>query len=137
MANVLAPNLRCSMMARITTGAPVMASLVGRTLRYPTVASVISGPKEWWAALNLNAPTRPPPVRPASIEFDTRYADVYLRPNSSDVISLTAIVLDNQGGVVADGTPVNISTSLGNVAPVAVNAASAANANVVVSTVNG
>ncbi len=74
---------------------------------------------------------------PASIEFDTRYADVYLRPNSSDVISLTAIVLDNQGGIVADGTPVNVSTSLGNVAPVAVSAAAANSTNVVVSTVDG
>ena len=74
---------------------------------------------------------------PASIEFDTRYANIYLRPNSSDVISLTAIVLDNQGGVVADGTPVNISTSLGNVTPIGVSAASADATNAVANTING
>lgn len=74
---------------------------------------------------------------PAVIEFDTRYADVYLRPNSSDVISLTAIVMDDQGGVVADGTAVNISTSLGNVTPVVANAVTSANLNAVATTVNG
>ncbi|HMN28408.1 MAG TPA: hypothetical protein PKE45_09665, partial [Caldilineaceae bacterium] len=64
------------------------------------------------------------------LEFDTRYADIYLRPNSSDVISLTAILLDDQGFPVADDTLVQFDTTLGEVA-LPITAAQAASAGAV------
>jgi hypothetical protein len=54
---------------------------------------------------------------PASIEFDDETAGIQLRPNGTDKAPLTAIVLDEQGINVADGTPVNFGATLGSVAP--------------------
>jgi hypothetical protein len=53
----------------------------------------------------------------ASLAFDDIPNYLYLRPNSSDAISLTLRVLDDQGAPVADDTLVEITTNAGDVMP--------------------
>jgi hypothetical protein len=55
--------------------------------------------------------------QPATVEIVNHSTSTYIRPNNSDAISLTVRVLDATGFAVADGTPVDVVTTLGTVSP--------------------
>ena len=68
--------------------------------------------------INASVGTRITRHRPAfSVQIDNDFNSAYLRPNGTDTISLTVGVFDEQGFSVADGTQVDLQTTLGTLNP--------------------
>jgi hypothetical protein len=57
-------------------------------------------------------------VRPPSlIAIENHYTNNYLRPNSSDSVTMTVGLFDSQGMPAPDGTPIKLETTLGTDTP--------------------
>jgi hypothetical protein len=54
---------------------------------------------------------------PATVAIENHYTSSYVRPNATDTVSLTVGVFDAEGYPAADGTLVNLATTLGTVTP--------------------
>jgi hypothetical protein len=54
-----------------------------------------------------------------NVQIDNAFHSTYIRPNGTDTVTLQVAVFDEQGVFVADGTPVQIQTTLGTVNPTA------------------
>lgn len=52
-----------------------------------------------------------------NVQIDNDFHSTYIRPNGTDTVTLQVAVFDAQGVFVADGTPVQLATTLGAVNP--------------------
>lgn len=52
-----------------------------------------------------------------NVQIDNEFHSTYIRPNGTDTVTLQVAVFDEQGVFVADGTPVQMETTLGTVNP--------------------